>query len=681
MLANDSTTPASEIGVQALHAMTQQDWDGLNADEQTNASSYLFDAVQQGIPGAKEAVAHLSGLKYAASQTSPNSPALPIPKPPSQDLANAVAIAHGGASTTATKKLAAYEKVTGDEFKTLPPDTQKLVLADLLKIKDKFLAPGKKQQTQDHFDYLSKYTGGGAGAGGGGTEAEKLTRGHAELAKISKVVGHSGPDVTTYKDSFNDYVQNGGQDSAAESWGPVFAVDGLEAVYKKYPNLTQDQKDIIDTAQGPLAADMTAALKGQGGNTPVLNALEKAVASGDMTDLEGFLAAADSHATLPAGTAASPNIPGIVHAGNGLSNLGTYFSQPSYDVPSLTGSHTHDQILFSAYKSAHKGTVLSHSIEDNYQNLLAVAQHYRGREPGGPPAYSKDLSVLQVASVVDKEIAKSLGVANGNVLQKRIADWAATPAGAKYIEDHPAPLAKWADNLSGSGSGAAEAAKVGLKMGDPVGKRAQKPKPKVNGKAPKFDSTKTADDFKPLHAHEIQSSQQAHMDTEGTQWSPGQAESLANYTTGAYHEINPYLRGKSVTGSPIDGISDLGLERIALIQNGMRPLQQDTLLKRGTDWEFLPPEYRSFAGAQKLIGKSVTEDAFMSTTVGGEFGEFGGDVKLFIEAPKGSPAAWVNHISHNPGENEVVLAAGTKYKILGVTQDGGQVTMRVRVVG
>ena len=342
---------------------------------------------------------------------------------------------------------------------------------------------------------------------------------------------------------------------------------------------------------------------------------------------------------------------------------------------------TQQGVAFSAYKSAHKGTVLAHSNEDIYNNLLAVASHYAGEQPtsaydGGE--FPDDLSVLDVAKSVDISIAGSLGQVNQNVLTNRIAAWAASPEGQQYIKDHPQAGQKWIDNLAGEGAGSKEAAKIGLKIGDPVGKRAQKPKTKP----PKYDATKTAADFQPLTAQQMQGGQQQYMDDHDVNWTPGQAESLSNYTTGSYHELNAYLRGKHANGAVVDSISSIGLERVALIQAGMRPLQQDTLLKRGTGWEFLPEEFQSPEGVRKLIGKTFTDDAFMSTTVGGEGGHFEHKpVLLMIEAPKGTPGAWVNHISHNSGENEVVLAAGSKYKVLSVSDGAyGATTIRIRVV-
>lgn len=346
----------------------------------------------------------------------------------------------------------------------------------------------------------------------------------------------------------------------------------------------------------------------------------------------------------------------------------------------------HKGILFSAYKSAHKGSVLSHSDEDIYNNLLAVASHYAGTSPTvtinpGEPGYDHyiipaGLSVLDVAKAVDVQIAQSLGKSNKSVLATKINNWAQTNAGQQYIKDHPKPGQQWVDNLSGHGAGSVEAKAIGLKGTEPVGQRAQRPKFKV----PPYDASKTAADFRPITAGEVSSSQAQHMDDTGTNWTPGQAESLANYTTGAYHELNAYLRGKHADGTPVHSISTIGLERIALNQAGMRPLQQDSLLKRGTGWEFLPPEYRSAEGARKLIGKSFVDDAFMSTTAGGEGGNFEDKVLLMIEAPKGTPGAWVREISHNQSENEVVLAAGTKFKILSVDDGFGTTTIRVRVV-
>jgi hypothetical protein len=36
---------------------------------------------------------------------------------------------------------------------------------------------------------------------------------------------------------------------------------------------------------------------------------------------------------------------------------------------------------------------------------------------------------------------------------------------------------------------------------------------------------------------------------------------------------------------------------------------------------------------------------------------------MHLRVPKGTPALWIDHISANPGEREMLLARGTQYKV------------------
>jgi ADP-ribosyltransferase exoenzyme len=114
----------------------------------------------------------------------------------------------------------------------------------------------------------------------------------------------------------------------------------------------------------------------------------------------------------------------------------------------------------------------------------------------------------------------------------------------------------------------------------------------------------------------------------------------------------------------------------------MMPLPQHTLLKRGTGW---PPDLKAFqANPDALLGKTFEDPGFVSTTVAGSSGHFSGQaLQLVIEAPKGTPAAFVNGVSDfKDEENEMLLAAGTRFKVLSVEKTtAGHTLLRVRVVG
>lgn len=692
--------------------LSADDFGKMDAADQQKILDDL-QAMQNLIGGSVGIAAEKLVEKWKAAPLAPPGPsaAPSVPAPVSVlHLNKEQLIAHGLAnglkSATATKKLEAYEKITGDEFKQLDPNTQQLLLADLLSAKAKFAAMSKKKQAQDLHNYLSPFAGGGAGTGGAPnpgtavveplTAEEKLKNGADAVGGIVQLFAIPGSpaskgDTAGFKAIFEEMAAKQGQDHAATMLSGVYAQAGMKQLVDIHANTGSPLPgSLVAMAKTGLAADIAKKLSGDPGPTPVLDSFKQAMKLGDPKDATDFLDKAIHTGGLPTLTPTS-----TANLAPSATHFGKFVPADPYVSSTVSTSPAADGVLFSAFKSAHKGSVLSHSNEEVYNNLLAVASHYAGKSPTtGDPGYSmqeypSDLSVLQVAKAVDAKIAQAKGIENQNVLQKKMDDWSKTPAGQQYIAEHTTAGQKWTDNLSGAGAGHVEAAKAGLTIGDPVGQRAQKLTPSKNGKAPKYDATKTAADFHPITANEIIDSQTSHMAAAGTSWSPGQAESLANYTTGAYYELNGYLRGEDISGNKIDTISSLGLERIALIQNGMRPLQQDTQLKRGTGWEFVPPEFRDPIAVQKLIGKTVQDKAFMSTTVGGEHGEFTDAVQLIIEAPKGSPAAFVKQISHNAGENEAVLPAGTRFRILEVTPgnkvgkyEGSKPTViRVRVVG
>lgn len=712
-LLDPYSTADHEGFVSAVADITPAEYDKLTPTQKALGSQLLSDAKTQGLPGAGVAQARWKTLQNGGKPPAPPAaaPAAPAAKKPediSPETKDATDFATGAKSGTAKQKLTAYEKVSGPEFAQLDPDNQKLILADLQAIKAKFVGP-KVSQAQAHHDYLSGFMGGGTGAGGGGnpgasavglTPEKKLQNAAAAVAEVVPFVGAPGspmankdPDALKLMDDlWNSSVSNVGHDEAASVLASSWAGSALVQLEKLHTGPNGDSlldPGVINSAKPALEADIKKKLQGLNEPTPTWDAFTDAMTKQDEASASKFLQAAVAKTPFKP-TSAATVTPTASPTDFGVFEPATNSAAYS-DYQSASGTTAGDGILFSAFKSGHKGSVLSHSNEEIYNNLLAVAQHYKGKGQGDDfNKFPANLSVLKVAKAVDIKLAASKGVDNQNVLQKKMADWAETPSGKKYIAEHPIAGDKWADGLSGQGAGSVQAAKIGLVNGAPVGERAQKVVPSRNGKAPKFDASKSASDFKPLYAEQISQSQQDYMDESGNQWTPGETESLTNYTTGAYYELNGYLRGQDKNGNPIDNISDLGLERIALIQAGMRPLQQDTQLKRGTGWEFLPEGYRNVEGVKKLLGKTIQDHGFVSTTVGGEGGNFEDSVRLIIEAPKGTPSAWVKGISHNAQENEVVLAAGTRFRLVEIVQEGDKTSqysgsnptiIRVRVVG
>lgn len=306
------------------------------------------------------------------------------------------------------------------------------------------------------------------------------------------------------------------------------------------------------------------------------------------------------------------------------------------------------------FKNMPDGKYLADPAPDIFDNLVTLAAVH---------GTSGGLNVDQVLKTIDETHSKSLGVANSGMLHKKITDWLGTDAGKTYAESHSTPDPKVVKQLKGE---------IDLPDGVTLA-----PGQKVQTLAGPGPHDKSLDEkaFKPLTALDAQQAQDAWMKANGVKWSATQKASIKSYTGSTYSTYNGYLRG---TGSGTPATK----QAVINIQSAMMPLPQHTLLKRGTGW---PPELASFQNDPKaLMGKTFEDKAFVSTTVAGSSGHFSSQpLQLLIEAPEGTPAAFVNGISHFKGtENEMLLAAGTKFKVLSVDVDKfGHTRMRVRIVG
>lgn len=306
------------------------------------------------------------------------------------------------------------------------------------------------------------------------------------------------------------------------------------------------------------------------------------------------------------------------------------------------------------FKNMPDGKYLADPAPDIFDNLVNLAAAHSTGDA---------LSIDQVLKTIDETHSKSLGVANSGMMHKKVTDWLNTADGKLYAESHSTPDPKAVKQLKGE---------IDLPEGVTLapGEKVQT----LAGPGP-HDTSLGEKAFKPLTALEAQQAQDAWMKANGVKWSATQKSSIKSYTGSTYSTYNGYLRG---SGHGTQATK----QAVINIQSAMMPLAQHTLLKRGTGW---PPELASFQNNPKaLMGKTFEDKAFVSTTVAGSSGHFSSQpLQLLIEAPEGTPAAFVNGISHFKGtENEMLLAAGTKFKVLSVDVDKfGHTRMRVRIVG
>lgn len=145
-------------------------------------------------------------------------------------------------------------------------------------------------------------------------------------------------------------------------------------------------------------------------------------------------------------------------------------------------------------------------------------------------------------------------------------------------------------------------------------------------------------------------------------------EAVTEYTGSAFNDINNHLRGinsyiaeryeKAIprirSAIKKDGISE---ETVVLRTSSVRALQNTLsngkVYSRETDW--------LDANLDKLKNVVIEDKAFMSTT--GASSHFG-DVQFYIHLPKGTKAPYIAPISNFGSEEEILLQAGTKLRVI-----------------
>jgi hypothetical protein len=290
--------------------------------------------------------------------------------------------------------------------------------------------------------------------------------------------------------------------------------------------------------------------------------------------------------------------------------------------------------------------------EDVLEGVLRAQMAFNKANPNEP------FNMLETIRAVDIQAAKDANVANSNLFEKKLVAWLESPDGKKKAPQvlHEFRLSPAEKAKIEADKKAVEKAKLDAQLKDFHAITAGLSKPST-----------TSQDFKPQTVTSAQEAQDKML--AGASWTAKQKAALKKYTGSYYHTLNGMLRGlsKPTPETIADAVE---------VQKGMRPLAHDMLLYRGTGAlpGILPGNIAEYAN---LIGGIYQEPAFSSTSINNPFG---GKVKLEIEAPAGTPAAYVKSISHFSSENEVLLAAGTKFQILSAKEQGYSIVVRVRVV-
>lgn len=243
-------------------------------------------------------------------------------------------------------------------------------------------------------------------------------------------------------------------------------------------------------------------------------------------------------------------------------------------------------------------------------------------------AVDKRPSVLDIVRIYDKHKAKSLGIENGFFYEKKVAEYASSPAGQANI------LAK----------------KQAVEL--------EKNLPPLPADSTEYQV------ISPVDANALQRT----LDP----WTSAQQSGLTHYTGGSYREMNQWLRGDRQ-----GYISDRSKKAVKDAQAGMRPMPRKILVHRGCDFQQFG--LKSYEQALQLVGKTVQDKGFLSTSAGGS-GAFSGSVALEVEIAPGTHAAYIQSISNFHSEKEMLIAAGTKYEVLSVTKRGYQTVVRIRTI-
>lgn len=382
----------------------------------------------------------------------------------------------------------------------------------------------------------------------------------------------------------------------------------------------------------------------------LIKLLDQALANQDKTGAKTYLGEVGKWADAPAGKKAGAKLGTTAHA-----------PAPHAPVPAATGEGadiTHvpeaaQQEFFTKFKNS--GTYLSSTPSTVYAKLRELIE--------SDPKFA-GLTDLQALKILDSVGAKKLGVPDKHLYEKKIVDWLATPQGKKAaLEAHMSPEEKAAL--------AKKAAEAALKkQAEDAKKLAELEKQYAMDRStiPEFDPAVPSSSFSTITVQTAQKMQNEMLAEQP--WTTTQKRDLTYYTGSNYTAMNRYLR-EGGSASPRTR------EAIAGAQAGMRPSTRPILVQRGTG--FAQFGVHGYEETVALVGKTLQDRGFMSTSVGGS-AAFGGAVRLDIECPVGTPMAFVKSISHFKGENEMLLAAGHKYRVVSVTREGYQTVVRVRIV-
>lgn len=154
-------------------------------------------------------------------------------------------------------------------------------------------------------------------------------------------------------------------------------------------------------------------------------------------------------------------------------------------------------------------------------------------------------------------------------------------------------------------------------------------------------------------------------------WTVTQEDALVTYSGDSYVDMNTCLRFDE---NCTDEVEDDNASASA----AMRPTTRNTTVFRGANLRALGAN--NVEQLEAMVGATVRDHGFTSTSIRPD-SAFGGEVSMQIDVPEGTPAAYMEDITLNPGENELLLNSGTRFQIMAVNVDeNGRANVHVRVV-
>jgi hypothetical protein len=141
---------------------------------------------------------------------------------------------------------------------------------------------------------------------------------------------------------------------------------------------------------------------------------------------------------------------------------------------------------------------------------------------------------------------------------------------------------------------------------------------------------------------------------------PEQRAAVYNYTTDPPHEANyREINGALRRGDTSDPTISHNIDELDKALAG-HPTPENVVVSRGTGISHFPVDDPS-----QMTGRTVHDDAYTSASLGGPASVFAGmDGVLHLQVPAGTPALWVEKVSHyGAGEREILLGRDSSYVV------------------